>query len=238
MSMETGRQRVIIVEDDESIRRLIEVTLSGNGYDAAGFNNAIDALEDMKIHIPDVVICDIMMDGMDGLEAVSIMRKDKNLSSVPVIMLTARDTEADKILGLDNGADDYITKPFSVLELCARVRAQLRRNVQSVADSDEDMDGIYKSGSLTINDYTHEVYNGEELIELTLKEYELLKLLMKNKGKVVSRAELLQKVWGDEFFGETRTLDIHIGTLRHKLSEKFPESNYIKTVRGVGYRLL
>lgn len=238
MSAAADKQRVVIVEDDESIRRLIEVALSGNGYDAVGFNNAADALENMKSFTPDVAIFDIMMDGMDGLEAVSIMRKNGKLATVPVIMLTARDTEADKIVGLDNGADDYMTKPFSVLELCARVRAQLRRNVHISADDEKDTGKVYEFGTLKMDDITHEVYNGNEQIELTLKEYELLKLFMNNPGRVLSRTEILEKIWGGEYFGETRTLDIHIGTLRHKLGDSASNYQYIKTIRGVGYRFL
>lgn len=229
------RERIVIVEDDESIRRLIEVALQGNGYDAIGFNNAPDALEDMKLSVPDVAIFDIMMEGMDGLEAVGRMRKDPRLATVPVIMLTAKDTEADKIAGLDNGADDYMTKPFSVLELCARVRAQLRRNVNSKIQ-EPDSNKIYQFGKLKMDDITHEVTKDGEHIELTLKEYELLKLFMQNPDRVLSRSEILEKVWGNEYFGETRTLDIHIGTLRHKLGDSAANGQYIKTVRGVGYR--
>lgn len=229
-------ERIVIVEDDESIRRLIEVALQGNGYDAVGFNNAEDALKYMETENVDVAVFDIMMEGMDGLEAVDKMRKNKEMSGIPVIMLTAKDTEADKIAGLDNGADDYMTKPFSVLELCARVRAQLRRNINAKSNKESDNKQIYVYGKLKMDDITHEVINDGKCVELTLKEYELLKMFMQNPDRVLSRSELLEKIWGSEYFGETRTLDIHIGTLRHKLGDSAANGQYIKTVRGVGYR--
>lgn len=229
------KNRIVIVEDDESIRRLIEVALLGNGYDAVGFNNAEDALTDIKESKPDVAIFDIMMNGMDGLQAVSNMRRNKQLADVPVIMLTAKDTEADKIAGLDNGADDYMTKPFSVLELCARVRAQIRRT-SGKSDEEEKESVIYEFRNLKMNDSTHEVTLNDKMLDLTLKEYDLLRMFMKNPDRVLSRTEILKEIWGTDYFGETRTLDIHIGTLRHKLGDSPVEGQYIKTVRGVGYR--
>lgn len=229
------KNRIVIVEDDESIRRLIEVALLGNGYDAVGFNNAEDALADIKASKPDVAIFDIMMNGMDGLQAVSNMRRNKQLADVPVIMLTAKDTEADKIAGLDNGADDYMTKPFSVLELCARVRAQIRRT-SGKSDEEEKESVIYEFRNLMMNDSTHEVTLNDKMLDLTLKEYDLLRMFMKNPDRVLSRTEILKEIWGTDYFGETRTLDIHIGTLRHKLGDSPVEGQYIKTVRGVGYR--
>lgn len=229
------KNRIVIVEDDESIRRLIEVALLGNGYDAVGFNNAEDALADIKASKPDVAIFDIMMNGMDGLQAVSNMRRNKQLADVPVIMLTAKDTEADKIAGLDNGADDYMTKPFSVLELCARVRAQIRRTSDK-SDEEEKESVIYEFRNLMMNDSTHEVTLNDKMLDLTLKEYDLLRMFMKNPDRVLSRTEILKEIWGTDYFGETRTLDIHIGTLRHKLGDSPVEGQYIKTVRGVGYR--
>lgn len=226
---------ILIVEDDESIRRLIEVAMQGNGYKAQAFDNAIAALEFMKTTVPDVAIFDIMMEGLDGLEAVKRMRKIDSLKTVPVIMLTAKDTEVDKVVGLDAGADDYMTKPFSILELCARVRAQLRRADNSAGQA-ADEKTIFEYNGLRLDDTVHAVtLNGQE-IELTLKEYQMLRLLMKNANKVLSRSEILRNVWGADYCGETRTLDMHIGTLRHKLGDSADKSRYIKTVRGVGYR--
>lgn len=226
-------ERIIIVEDDESIRRLVEVALQGNGFQARGFDNAADALKEMASSPPDVVIMDIMMQGMDGLEAVRRMRAEPKLRETPVIMLTAKDTEADKIVGLDAGADDYMTKPFSVLELCARVRAQVRRLKPSAAVPEQT---LFESGSLRLDDKKHLVTLDGRKIDLTLKEYELLKLLMQHAGNVITRSELLRQVWGIDYCGETRTLDMHIGTLRHKLGDPAENSRYIQTVRGVGYR--
>jgi two-component system alkaline phosphatase synthesis response regulator PhoP len=226
------KERILIVEDDDSIRRLLEVALNSQGFEAIGFDNAIDALEDMGKQVPSLVTMDIMMDRLDGIEALKIMRSSPNLNKVPVILLSAKDMENDKIGGLDAGADDYMTKPFSVLELCARIRALLRRTV------DTEHAPQYQYGGLRINPDTREVWVSGEPVELTYKEFELLKFLMEHPNKSLSRQQLLQDVWGTDFPGETRTLDIHIGTLRQKLGDSSDNSRYIKTVRGVGYRFL
>ena len=229
-------ERIVIVEDDESIRMLLEVALSSNGYKPKGFDNAKSALEYMQNEPPHVVIMDIMMDGMSGIDAARVMRSSKELKEIPLIMLTAKDTELDKIIGLDAGADDYMTKPFSVLELCARVRAQLRRHGgQDATDSSEN---VWELGGVRLDNNVREVAKGGEILQLTFKEFELLKYLMENSLRAVSREELIGKIWGDDYFGETRTLDIHIGTLRQKLGDTAENSSYIKTVRGVGYRFV
>lgn len=229
-------EKIMIVEDDESIRQLLEVALKSHGYEPVSFSNAGEALAKMNREAPDVAIFDIMMDGMDGITAVKRMRGDVGLQAVPVIMLTAKDTELDKIVGLDAGADDYMTKPFSVLELCARVRAQLRRTAGQ--GKDEELPAILESGELCLNTATREITLAGEPIEFTFKEFELLKLLMENQERALARSELLSRVWGDDYYGETRTLDIHIGTLRQKLRDTAENSRYIKTVRGVGYRFV
>lgn len=229
-------ERIIIAEDDESIRRLLEVALSGHGYTPVGFGSAEDALQEMERTPPDLAIFDIMMEGLDGIEALHRMRGTETLRHIPIIMLTARDTEIDKVVGLDAGADDYITKPFSVLELCARVRANLRR--VSGPKEPEPTPETYSSGALTLNNATREVRLTDTPLELTFKEFELLKLLMEHQNRALSRDELLKKVWGEDYYGETRTLDIHIATLRGKLRDLAPAAEYIKTVRGVGYRFL
>lgn len=228
--------KIMIIEDDESIRRLLEVALQSHGYKPAGFISAKEALMEMDREPPAVAIFDIMMDGMDGIEAVKRMRQNEHLKSIPVIMLTAKDTEIDKIVGLDAGADDYITKPFSVLELCARVRAQLRRTSGLVKS--EESGAVLKGGEIRLNMAVREVTLSGNSIELTYKEFELLKTLMENQDKVYTRSELLSRIWGDDYYGETRTLDIHIGTLRQKLQDAAGSSRYIKTVRGVGYRFI
>ena len=227
-------KKIIIVEDDESIRRLLEVTLKIHGYNPVGFDNAEAALAEMSKEAPAIAIFDIMMTGMDGLEAVRRIRQIEQLKTVPIIMLTAKDTELDKIIGLDFGADDYMTKPFSVLELCARVRAQLRRT----ANEEECAAVIYERNELCINFNAHEVTVAGVPVFLTFKEFELLKLLIENRNRALSRVEILTKIWGDDYCGETRTLDIHIGTLRQKLGDTAENSRYIKTIRGVGYRFI
>lgn len=229
-------EKIIIVEDDDSIRRLLEVALKSHGYDPVGFANAEEALAEMRREAPALAVLDIMMEGIDGVEAVKRMRQSQRLQAVPVIMLTAKDTELDKIMGLDAGADDYMTKPFSILELCARVRAQLRRGAGS--DAAEEATAIYEFGELYLNTDARVVTLAGNTVELTFKEFELLKALMDNHDKALSRAELLQRVWGDDYYGETRTLDMHIGTLRQKLGDAAENSRYIKTVRGVGYRFV
>ncbi|MBP8640539.1 MAG: response regulator transcription factor [Oscillospiraceae bacterium] len=229
-------ERIVIVEDDESIRMLLEVALNSNGYKPNGFDNAKSALESMQTEPPHVVIMDIMMDGMSGIDAVRLMRSSKELKEIPVIMLTAKDTELDKIIGLDAGADDYMTKPFSILELCARVRAQLRRH--GVADATDNASSILELGGVRLDNNVREVTKDGVALQLTFKEFELLKYLMENSLRAVSREELISKIWGNDYYGETRTLDIHIGTLRQKLFDTAENSSYIKTVRGVGYRFV
>lgn len=226
--------KIYVVEDDESIRHLIEFALRSQGYDAIGFSNAVEAMASMEHTVPDVVIMDIMMDGMDGVEAVRRMRENEQLAAVPVILLTAKDMEIDKITGLDAGADDYMTKPFSVLELCARVRVQLRHH----SGTEKKKQTYLVSGGLVLDMEKREVRVDGQVVTLTYKEFELLQLLMQQAGKSVPRQVLLEQVWGTDFSGESRTLDMHIGTLRQKIGDAPELSRYIKTVRGVGYRFV
>lgn len=225
--------KIYVVEDDESIRHLIEFALRSQNYDAFGFSDASKALHAMEEEFPDVVIMDIMLDGMDGIEAVRWMRQQDALSTVPVILLTAKDLEIDKITGLDAGADDYMTKPFSVLELCARVRVQLRRT-----NGPRKKPVRLDAGGLVMDLEKREVQVDGKEVSLTFKEFELLRILMEQAGKSVPRQVLLEKVWGTDFSGESRTLDMHIGTLRQKIGDAPERSRYIKTVRGVGYRFV
>ena len=171
-----------------------------------------------------------MLPDIDGIEAVKRIRKNPAFADLPIMMLTAKDSELDKVIGLDAGADDYLTKPFGILELKARVQALLRRTSRSRRPA------VLTGKDLRLNCDTRDVYRGEERIELTFKEFELLKLLMENTDRVMSRAELLNLVWGIDFEGETRTLDMHIRTLRQKLGDDAENPRYIHTVRGVGYR--
>ncbi len=221
-------EKVYVIEDDESIRELLKVALEGFGYQIRAYEMAEQALLDMKEDKPDLVLCDVMLPGMDGLSAIKLLRQDTQLKNVPVICLTAKDKELDKVMGLDVGADDYITKPFGVLELAARIRSLLRRSNR------EDSPDIIRFLTLVINPATREVRNNGVLVELTYKEYELLLYLIEHNTRVVTRDELLNHIWGYEYDGETRTLDIHIRTLRQKLGNI--GADCIRTVRSVGYR--
>lgn len=225
---------IYVVEDDENIRVLLSVALKSQGYAAASFANAAAALAAMEQNPPDLVIFDIMLEGeLDGISALRLMRQSTALRHVPAMMLTAKDSENDKITGLDAGADDYMTKPFSTLELCARVRALLRRTGE-----ERTMPEKIDAGPLSIDLRIREaVLNGQELA-LSYKEFDLLCALAANPDRALSREELLQSVWGYDFIGETRTLDMHIGTLRHKLGDSPDAPRFIKTVRGVGYRFI
>jgi two-component system alkaline phosphatase synthesis response regulator PhoP len=223
-------EKIYVIEDDENIRELLKVALEGFGYKIKAYEAAEPALQDMKSEKPDMAVFDIMLPGMDGLSAIRIIRQDPLLRNIPVICLTAKDKELDKVAGLDVGADDYITKPFGVLELAARIRSLLRRS------NKVNNDDLINIKTLTINQKTREVKNEGSNIELTFKEYELLIYLIENNSRVVSRDELLNQIWGYEYDGESRTLDIHIRTLRQKLGNIGTEC--IKTVRSVGYRFV
>lgn len=219
-----------VVEDDDNIRDLLSVALQGFGYQIRAFENAEDALKSIEKDMPSLAVFDLMLPGMDGLSAIHKIRSMKGVGEIPIMILTAKDRETDKVMGLDGGADDYMTKPFGVLELAARVRTLLRRSNQ--ADSKEER---ISYESITIDKSTREVMEHDRKVELTLKEFELLAYLMENQKRVVGRNEILNQVWGYEFDGGTRTLDMHIRTLRQKLGEK--SGSMMKTVRGVGYRL-
>ena len=222
---------IYVIEDDENIRELLKVALEGFGYKIKAFESAEPALLQMKEEKPNLAVFDLMLPGMDGLEAIQQLRKDLQLKDIPVIVLTAKDKELDKVIGLDGGADDYMTKPFGVLELTARIRSLLRRSEKKKEAKD-----IIHINNLTLNLKTREVRNEGEIIELTFKEFELLVFLVENSNRVVSRDELLNQIWGYEYDGESRTLDIHIRTLRQKLGNI--GADCIKTIRSVGYRFV
>lgn len=215
---------IYCVEDDSSIRDLMLYTLRISGFEAEGFETGDAMLAHLTRCKPKLILLDIMLPGTDGLELLKIIRKT---SQIPVIMATAKGTEYDKVTGLDAGADDYLVKPFSMIEMVSRVRAVLRR-VSPLSDS------VLTCGKLIMNTAEHTIVLDQKLLELTLKEYELLRLFLEHPGQVFSREQLLEKIWGTEYFGETRTVDVHIGTLRSKLGD---QGNVIRTVRGVGYRL-
>lgn len=220
--------KIHILEDDENIRGLICYALSSQGFDAVGHERAKGFIDEIKADMPDLVILDIMLPDEDGLSVLKKIRADIKLEDIPVIMLTAKSSEFDKVKGLDSGADDYMAKPFSVLELISRINAHLRRQNRK----NEVKNTISYSG-ITIDLDKRMVYVEGKSVNLTLKELELLKLLMENNGKVVSRERIIEAVWGWEFEGESRTVDMHVKTLRQKLGEK---GKCIETVRGIGYR--
>lgn len=217
---------VYIVEDDESIREIEKIALENSGHTVVDFYNASSFLKKTKDKVPDLAILDIMLPDMDGYEIVRQLKNGKNTKKIPVIMVTARTTEVDMIRGLDIGADDYIKKPFSVIELITRVKAVLRRTM------DKDEVTMISVGEVFMDNERHTVYVNNEPAVLTYKEYELLKLLMVNSGIVMTRDVIMDRVWGTEFEGESRTVDMHIKTLRHKLGES---GSRIKTIRNVGY---
>lgn len=228
-------ERVYITEDDDSIRELVTVALSAYSYEVESFVSAEDCLAAAEKQPPDIFLFDIMLPGMDGVQAVKILREREETKNTPILMLTAKSAEIDKVFGLENGADDYLTKPFGIMELAARIKALLRRAGRTSVESASDK---LTAGGITVNTSLREVSRDGQQVELTLKEYELLLYLLKNRSRVVSREELLTKVWGIDFVGETRTLDMHIGTLRKKLSDDADNAHFIKTVRGIGYRFI
>lgn len=229
-------QKIYCVEDDESVRELVIYALQSSGFEASGFVCAEEFFPALKNNIPDLILLDIMLPGIDGVEILKEVRKNPKTQHTPIIMLTARGSEYDKITGLDNGADDYVTKPFGVMELIARVKAVLRRsNSQSLNEEHHSNELSAGKGLLTLNHDFHKVFvDGEEVI-LTLKEFELLHYLLKNKNIVISRDKIMDEVWDYNYAAETRTVDVHIKTLRHKLGVA---SKLIETIRGVGYKII
>ena len=219
---------IYCVEDDRSIRELMLYTLRASGFEAEGFENAEELFDAIKSRRPRLITLDIMLPGVDGIEILKRLRASASTAAIPVIMASAKGTEYDRVLGLDLGADDYLAKPFSMLEMVSRIRAVLRRSGSA------DLSPRLRLGQLEMDPDAHIVLAGGERVELTLKEVELLRLFLKHPGRVYSRDQLLEKVWGGEYFGETRTGDVHIGTLRTKLGVC---GGYVRTVRGVGYRM-
>ena len=220
-------KKVLIVEDDSNIAELLNLYLEKEGFEPLVAKDGGKGVEQFRAFQPDLVLLDIMLPDEDGLSIVKKLRTRQDTVLVPVIMVTAKTTEIDKVKGLDLGADDYITKPFGVMELISRVKAMLRRSQKS-----QEKDKVLKLGNIVLDREKHSVTVGKEPVELTYKEYELLKLLMTNAGIVTTRELILDRVWGIDFEGESRTLDMHIKTLRQKLKE---EGSLIKTVRNVGY---
>ena len=221
---------ILAVDDEVHILELISFNLKAAGYHVVTALTGEEALKRCEVERPSLVLLDIMLPGIDGLEVCRRLKGDRMTSNIPIIMLTARGDEVDKILGLELGADDYITKPFSVRELAARVKSLLRR----VAPQQESEPQTLRSGDIMIDITNYEAFKGGEKLSLTLKKFELLKVLVLSRGKVLTRDFLLDRIWGYEYYGETRTVDVHIRHLRQKLGEE----PYIETVRGGGYRFV
>lgn len=219
---------IYCVEDDSSIRDLMIYTLNSAGFEAKGFDNGDRLFDALQTEKPQLIMLDIMLPGEDGLSILKRLRRLPAAKDIPVIMATAKGTEYDKVTGLDLGADDYLSKPFGMMEMISRVKAVLRR-VNPIKEVK-----MLKIGKLELNSETYIVLANKERIPLTLKEYKLLRTFMENPGRVFTRDQLLEMIWGTDYIGETRTVDVHIGTLRTKLGEY---GNYIETVRGVGYRM-
>ena len=222
------KQKVLIVDDEVSIQELIRFNVEQAGFDTEVAGDGLEAIEMAESYKPDLIVLDLMLPGKDGYDVCKEIRRTSN---VPIIMLTAKETELERVLGLELGADDYMTKPFSPLELVARIKAVLRRaSGQESQDENE-----YKVGNIFLQVDTREVKVGDQSVDLTRKEFDLLHIFMQNMGKVLTREVLLQKVWGYEYEGETRTVDVHIRHLRRKLG---PEGETrIETIHGVGYKL-
>ena len=217
---------IYCVEDERNIRELLVYTLGTSGFEAKGLEDGQELKQALKEQLPELILLDIMLPGQDGYELLEFLKGNPDTSQIPVIMVTAKEAEYDKVRGLEAGADDYITKPFGMMEFLARVKAVLRRTKRQ-----EDQ---YQYQGLKMDVKRRQVWDGERGVELTLKEFELLRYLMKNQGIVLTREQILEKIWGYEYYGETRTVDVHIRTLRQKLGEC---GKWIETVRGVGYRI-
>lgn len=219
---------IYCVEDDNAIRELMTYTLNASGFEAKGFSCPSEFWNELQQKQPELIMLDIMLPEEDGISILKRLRANAATMEIPVILATAKGTEYDKVIGLDLGADDYLAKPFGMMEMVSRVKAVLRRTAPK--------NGPAKlvAGDLVLNPGEHTVLSEGRRVQLTLKEYELLKLFMENIGMVFTRDLLMTKIWGSDFVGETRTVDVHIGTLRTKLG---PCGEYIETVRGVGYRM-
>ncbi len=219
-------ERIFLVEDDPDIREMEAYALRSAGLSVTAFESAAPFFDALRTALPDLVLLDVMLPGMDGMQVLKKLRDDPATRTIPIIMVTAKTSEADKVRGLDSGADDYLTKPFGVMELVSRCKALLRRANRTAPS--------FSFDAIELDDETHRVTAGGREIELTFKEYGLLRYLLEHRGAAVTRDTLMQAVWGFAFAGETRTVDMHIKTLRKKLG---PAGACIETVRNVGYRL-
>lgn len=225
--------KILIVEDEEHIQELLRFNLQNNGYDVLLASDGLQGLTMAREHQPDLMLLDLMLPKMDGLDVCRAVKSDPKTMGLPIIMLTAKGSETDKVLGLELGADDYLTKPFSIRELMARIKVVLRRGAKE-SEPAEDLKQIAVD-TLIIDVEKHLVHRDGVEFQLTLKEFELLKELVSNRGKVLTRNYLLDTIWGYDYYGETRTVDVHVRHLRKKIESE--EHQYIETVRGIGYKI-
>nr|WP_293756525.1 response regulator transcription factor [Vallitalea sp.] len=228
-------KNVLLVDDETHILELLRYNLESNGYKVIQSETGEEALEKLRDNHIDIILLDLMLPGIDGLEVLRKIRGTEDYKEIPVIMLTAKNEEFDTVLGLEMGADDYIGKPFGIHELLARMKAVFRR-INDNNNNREKKEEILYIGELTINKITREVTIKGNQLELPLKEFELLYILAKNRGRVFDRQYLLDKIWGYDYYGETRTVDVHIRSLRKKIERDDKNPEHIKTVRGVGYK--
>lgn len=221
---------IYVVEDDANIRELEEYALKSSGYEVKAYEDGSSLLDDCLKECPDLVLLDIMLPGEDGITILKKLRNNPSTQNIPIILVTAKSSEIEKVKGLDSGADDYVTKPFGIMELMSRIRALLRRSSKENLSAHQ----CLTCGPISIDEDKHKVMVENKECVLTFKEYELLKYLIKNKGIVLSRDRLIEQVWGFDYQGESRTVDMHIKTLRQKIT---PASDMIKTIRNVGYKI-
>lgn len=230
-----GKPTILVVDDEQHIVELVRFNLEKEGYRVI---TALDGKEACRLAVaekPDLIILDVMLPEMDGFEVCQVIQRDKTIRDVPIIMLTARTEELDKVLGLEIGADDYMTKPFSPRELLARVKARLRRSVKKAPEPSDD-NGVIRIDGIVIDPQKFEVSLEGEKLDLTPKEFELIRFLARSPGRVLTRDYLLENIWGYEYLGDTRTVDVHIRHLRQKIESNPANPQYIETVRGIGYK--
>ncbi len=228
------KRKILVVDDEESLVRLITYNLNKEGFNTVYAYDGEEVIKIIEREKPDLLILDLMLPEKGGLEICREIRSSG--SKIPIIMLTARDEELDRVLGLELGADDYVTKPFSVRELVARVKAVLRRNLGQEPEKDHEK-AVFRAGPFMVKPESYEIYFDDELLDLTLKEYELLDILIRNRGRVLKRDYLLELLWEYSESVNTRVLDVHISKLRDKIEKDSKNPRYIKTVRGLGYKL-
>ena len=224
---------IYVADDERNIRKLVAFGLKDSGFETGEFPDGETLMQAVRLRRPDAILLDWMLPGMDGLQVCRALRENEHTRDVPVLMLTAKGEEIDKVLGLEMGADDYITKPFGMKELCARVRAVLRRSARRDVAVQEQ---VLSSGGVEVDIARHTVHKDGTLVELTAKEFDLLCMFLRHTGKVLTRDTLLDKVWGVEYYGDTRTVDVHVRYLRQKIEDDPDQPTRILTVRGVGYK--